>query len=81
MARPEMTGRKSGLVRKAAAPSDVLAYTVPEAGRLLGISRNSAYDAAARGEIPIVRIGGRLIVPRVALERLLAGAGKPEIAA
>lgn len=79
MARPEMTGRKSGLVRKPAA--DVLAYTVPEAGRLLGISRNSAYDAAARGELPIVKIGGRLIVPRVALERLLAGAGKPEIAA
>ena len=56
MARPEMTGRKSGLVRKPAA--DVLAYTVPEAGRLLGISRNSAYDAAARGELPIVKIGG-----------------------
>jgi len=45
--------------------------TVEEAGRLLGISRNSAYEAARRGELPAIRIGKRLIVPRAALERLL----------
>jgi excisionase family DNA binding protein len=47
--------------------------SVPEAGKRLGISRNLAYEAAARGEIPIIRIGHRVLVPRVALERLLAG--------
>jgi len=48
-------------------------YTVPEAGRLLGIGRGQAYEAVARGEIPAIRFGKRLVVPRAALERLLAG--------
>lgn len=47
--------------------------TVAEAGRLLGISRNSAYEAVRRGELPAVRIGRRLIVPKAALDRLLSG--------
>lgn len=47
-------------------------YTVEEAGELLGVSRNSAYEAAARGEIPTVRIGRRILVPRAAFDRLLA---------
>jgi excisionase family DNA binding protein len=47
--------------------------TVPEAGVQLGISRNAAYEAAARGEIPTLRIGKRLVVPKAALDRMLAG--------
>lgn len=49
-----------------------LTITVPEAGRWLGLSRNSAYQAAARGEIPTLRIGGRLLVP---VPKLLALVG------
>lgn len=45
--------------------------TVPEAGEQLGIGRNAAYEAAKRGEIPTVRIGRRLLVPREAVDRLL----------
>jgi len=45
--------------------------SVPEAARKLGIGRNSAYDAARRGDIPTVRIGGRILIPKKALERLL----------
>ena len=48
-----------------------LTLTVDEAARCLGIGRNSAYEAIARGEIPVVKIGKRLLVPRHALERLL----------
>lgn len=48
-----------------------LTYTVPEAGRLLGISRGTAYAAAAEKTLPTIRIGRRLLVPRAALERLL----------
>ena len=40
--------------------------------RILGISRATAYKAVERGEIPSVRFGGRIVVPRAALERLLA---------
>ena len=48
--------------------------TIEEAARLLGVSRNKAYDAAHRGEIPTIKIGKRLLVPIAALERLLQGA-------
>ncbi len=43
----------------------------PETGRLLGLSRQSTYDAAARGDVPTIRIGRRLLVPTAALARLL----------
>jgi excisionase family DNA binding protein len=49
-------------------------YTIEQAARLLGISRNGAYDAARRGDIPTLRIGKRILVPRAALDRLLDGA-------
>jgi excisionase family DNA binding protein len=49
-------------------------YTVEQAGRILGLSRNSAYQAATAGQIPVIRIGKRLLVPRVALDRMLDGA-------
>lgn len=45
--------------------------TVPEAARMLGISRNEAYLAVQRGEIPARRIGRRIVIPRVAFERWL----------
>lgn len=48
-----------------------LTLTVPEAARLLGISRTSAYEAAHRGELPLVQIGRRMLVPYHALLRLL----------
>ena len=50
--------------------------TIPAAGQALGISRNAAYEAARRGEIPTIRIGRLLLVPKVALERMLESAGK-----
>ena len=49
-----------------------LTLTVAEAAKCLGIGRNSAYEAIARGEIPVVKVGKRLLVPKAALETLLA---------
>jgi helix-turn-helix protein len=52
-----------------------LTLSVPEAGeRYFGLCRNAAYDAAARGDIPTIRIGRLLRVPVRALERMLDGA-------
>lgn len=48
-----------------------LTVSVEEAGALLGISRAFAYELAARGELPCVRLGRRLLVPRKALDDLL----------
>jgi excisionase family DNA binding protein len=58
-----------------------LTLSVPEAARLLGISRQSGYEAATRGEIPTIKIGHRVLVPRAQLEKLLAGAGGSKAAA
>jgi excisionase family DNA binding protein len=52
--------------------SDRLALSAEEAGALLGISRDLAYDLVARGELPSVRLGRRVVVPRHALEETLA---------
>lgn len=51
--------------------------SVVEAGRRLGIGRCAAYRAANRGELPVIRIGGRLLVLRRSLERILAGQSVP----
>ena len=49
-----------------------LTLTVPEAGKkYFGLSRNGAYDAAARGDLPTIKIGRLLRVPVRALERML----------
>lgn len=48
-----------------------LTMNVTECAKRLGIGRNSAYEAVKRGEIPVIRVGKRLLVPRAALERLL----------
>lgn len=50
---------------------DRLTWTITEAAHLLGISRATAYEAAHRGELPVRLIGRRMLVPRVALLRLL----------
>lgn len=50
--------------------------TIAEAAKLLRIGRNSMYEAARRGQIPTVRIGRRLLVPRIALDRMLESAGE-----
>ena len=52
--------------------NDSMTVTVQEAAKLLGISRNLCYDAVAKGQIPAVRVGRRLLVPRIALHNLLA---------
>ena len=44
---------------------------------MFGISRVTAYGAVSRGEIPCIWIGRRILVPVVALNRLLESAGAP----
>ena len=49
-----------------------ITISVPEAGqRYFGLCRNAAYEAAARGDLPTIRIGRLLRVPVRALERML----------
>lgn len=48
-----------------------MTLTVEEAATALGISRALAYEAVRRGEIPAVKVGRRILVPRSALRVLL----------
>jgi excisionase family DNA binding protein len=49
------------------------AHTVPEAAEICGVSPRLYYAALARGEVPGIRIGRRLVVPAAALEAFLGG--------
>ncbi|BAV45291.1 Uncharacterized protein MLTONO_0388 [Mesorhizobium loti] len=51
--------------------TEILTMSVPEAGAKLGLRRNQAYLAAARGEIPTIKFGKLLKVPKAAFDRLL----------
>lgn len=52
--------------------SDCKTISVPEAGKLyFELGRDGSYEAAKRGEIPVIRLGRRLRVPVAALERML----------
>jgi excisionase family DNA binding protein len=54
-------------------PTSTKTYRIDEAAELLGVGRNQAYEAAKRGQIPAIRIGKRILVPKAALDRMLAG--------
>jgi excisionase family DNA binding protein len=49
-------------------------FNVPEAAEILGIATRSCWEAVWKKELHSVKIGGRVIIPRQAIERLLAGA-------
>jgi hypothetical protein len=57
-------------------PDQPKTISVPAAGKMyFGLGRNGSYEAAKRGELPTIKIGSRLRVPLVALDRMLAEAG------
>ncbi len=47
--------------------------SVPAAGRVLGLGRDSSYAAARTGELPVLEMGRLLRVPVVALARKIVG--------
>jgi excisionase family DNA binding protein len=54
--------------------ADRLTLSVDEAGKMLGLSRGLMYQAIRKGEIPSIRIGRRILIPRAALHRMLKDA-------
>ncbi|MCA9876801.1 MAG: helix-turn-helix domain-containing protein [Thermomicrobiales bacterium] len=56
--------------------SDVL--PMPEVARRLGICAQTAYAAAARGELPARKIGRRWVVPVAAFEQWLGGKARED---
>jgi excisionase family DNA binding protein len=52
-------------------PAERPTISVAEAAELLGVSRATGYHACRDGELPSLRIGGRIVIPTAALRRLL----------
>jgi excisionase family DNA binding protein len=71
MPEPEATEGDTGPYRLPDPEERPTVPVWPDAGWALGTSRGATYDAVARGEIPSIRIGRRVVVPTAALRRLL----------
>ena len=52
---------------------DDLTWSIPFAGRKAGLAKNASYAAARRGEIPTIRFGKKLRVPKAKFLRMLSG--------
>ncbi len=55
-------------------------YSVEEVCEILGVGRNTLYEALRRNELPKIRIGRRIVIPKSALDRLVKD-GQPQHAA
>jgi excisionase family DNA binding protein len=63
--------------------AEPLTNGVETAATMLGISRALAYQLVSGGELPSIKLGRRVVVPRAALLRLVSGepgkgAGTPD---
>ncbi len=54
-----------------------LCISVPEAAEMLGLSRNFVYDLVKQKQLPVIKFGKRLLIPRAALEKMFEK-GVPE---
>jgi hypothetical protein len=65
-----------------AKPDRTKTLSVPEAGRIyFDLGLNASYEAAKRGDIPTIKIGGKIRALVPAIERMLEQAGKTKPAA
>jgi hypothetical protein len=61
-----------------AKPDRTKTLSVPEAGRIyFDLGMNASYEAAKRGDIPTIKIGGKIRALVPAIEQMLAGKTKP----
>ncbi len=51
--------------------AETLAVNVPETARLLGVSAGYAYRLVREGRLPAYRLGGRVLIPRAALVKMM----------
>ena len=49
------------------------AWRIKDGAAQLGVSRSSIYKMAAKGEILLLKIGGRVVIPDAEIQRLATG--------
>jgi excisionase family DNA binding protein len=69
--RWKATDREKLAGRDMKSQTERMTYSIEEVARLLGIGRNQAYEAAKRGDFPVIKVGKRLLAPKPALDRML----------
>jgi excisionase family DNA binding protein len=74
--RPDTAMNSGSQIRKTSQEepdlsAERLAYSVDEAARLTGLSRDLLYDQMRRGNLPYVKIGRRRLITRRHLEQFL----------
>ena len=57
--------------------SEKFAFSLKEAGQVLGLSRSTLYKLIGEGRIPTIRVGGRRLIEKTALEWFLADLRPP----
>jgi excisionase family DNA binding protein len=76
MHEPQRTPIEGGSKNSRRSPpsrDSALAYGVADAARVTGVSRSQLYVLMARGELASIKLHGRRLILRTALEELLAG--------
>ena len=58
---------------------DVRVMTVKEAAGRLGIPLSTTYRLAKEGQLPVVPLGRRLLIPRLRFDEMLRGVWKAEL--
>ncbi len=56
-----------------------LCISVPEAASMLGLSRNFVYELVKQNKLPVIKFGKRLLIPRMALEKMLEKGAENEM--
>ena len=60
-------------------PAPTQTYSIKEAAKVLGVPGRTIYGQVARGELPAIRLSGRILILRAVVDGiLLSGLPKPE---
>lgn len=55
---------------------ECMTLSIRQAAKILGVSKNVLYAAMRRGEIPFIKVGGRVVIAKALVEKLLADASQ-----
>ncbi|MCB8815728.1 helix-turn-helix domain-containing protein [Desulfosporosinus shakirovi] len=50
---------------------ETLTLTIPQVAEILGISRGLAYQLARSGQLPVLRLGNRMLMSRIRLDEFI----------
>lgn len=53
-------------------------YSVTDVARIFGVTPSHVWRLCQKGEVPSIRLGSRILIPRDAVDRILAGARPDE---